>query len=490
MAQNRFGTRSADEIESFKAEFGENANTTAGIRRVKGMFLDFCVEKEIKYDPATITDEELNQLLENFIVNVRKRDGTEYKELVIKVIFNSLASNVLMKDIKAAQKRDISIFKDDAFAGSRKAKKAKRRQLQHDPQKRTVNAAAISQEDKLKMLALYSDENPSDLNRRYYQYASFIFQWRGNEGANSLIHHYKEEKNLRGELTGRIEYNPIFTKNCPGGDKALSDTKYIEANGEVHLEAARLYRLILSKRPPNCKDDRFFLTPNKNWKISGNWYNTIPIGRNNMGTWTKDAAKAIGLDVVANRIVNQSERATAISLGAASNITPAQQVRLSGHNDIKSLESYTSMPPGWRGEKADEMLGLSKKTEEVCNKKIESFEKRENLMPELSASQPSTSSFSKPLLQYSLHDDPVLTEQHEKRTFIDFFSKPSPGFNFYGSATFVGCSFSPQRVETPSMPQFDPKLLSLCERPTKRPRLSVSSQPPPQAIEKKASKHE
>jgi hypothetical protein len=478
MAQ-RFGTRSAEEVNSFVKEFGENPNTQRGIEQVQRLFQDFCKEKSIDYEPSTITDDEINSLLQNFIVNVRRKDGTDYKERVIKGLFNSLASNIIMKDVKRDQNRVISIFTDPSFEGARKARSAKRKELQKDPTRRTVNAAAIPQDDKMKMMQLYTDDTPDGLNRRYYQYASFIFQWRGGEGANSSIYHYKEEKDLRGVPTGRIEYNPIFSKTCQGGDKRLSDSKFIEDTGEVHKEAARLYRLIISKRPPNCRDDRFFMSPNVNWKLSSKWYNTVPIGCNNIGKWTKEAAAAVGIDVISNRIVNQSERSTAISLGAEAGVQPAQQIRMSGHNNPESLKSYTDMPPGWRGKMSDKMLGFPEKKELTDEKKEFTSEKKEkeevsNEVPAKPPQRPMISSLISPVKKrsYCLRDDPYLHEEFQKRPFIDFLQKPCPpGFSIHGSTSFSNCVFRfahPQDLGVVPLPSLEP--------PKKKSKLSVTFQ--------------
>jgi hypothetical protein len=36
--------------------------------------------------------------------------------------------------------------------------------------------------------------------------------WCGNEGASASIYHFKKETDNSGNLTNRIEYNPVFNK--------------------------------------------------------------------------------------------------------------------------------------------------------------------------------------------------------------------------------------------------------------------------------------
>lgn len=160
-----------------------------------------------------------------------------------------------------------------------------------------MNVTPFSAEDKRRMMEPYDETTPNGLIQKYYQYASFIFAWRGNEGAKTKVEHYREELDLYGNQTGQIEYNPIFTKNNQGGEKKISTSRWIDNTGEIHTTAARLWREIMSRRPEDAKDSRFFLTPNQNWQRSGKWYTRQPIGKESMRTWTKEAAKAIGMNI-------------------------------------------------------------------------------------------------------------------------------------------------------------------------------------------------
>ena len=46
------------------------------------IFVKHCKEKNIAFDPKTITKGELNQLLRTFYVEVRKEDGTLYQDFI------------------------------------------------------------------------------------------------------------------------------------------------------------------------------------------------------------------------------------------------------------------------------------------------------------------------------------------------------------------------------------------------------------------------
>lgn len=143
---------------------------------------------------------------------------------MLKGHWNLLVKKVIL-DVWKSQQRHISIQDDPVFEQARKAKAVKRRQLQSDLTKHTINAVPFPPEEKRKIIDLHNEETPEGLLKKFFQYASFIFAWRGNEGAKSMITHYREEKDLRGIPTGRIEYNPIFTKTCQEEEKILSSSK-------------------------------------------------------------------------------------------------------------------------------------------------------------------------------------------------------------------------------------------------------------------------
>ena len=76
------------------------------------------------------------------------------------------------------------------------------------------------------------DGTPDGLQRKLFHVISYELAWRRGEGSSCLIHNFHEERDHNGFLSGRIEYNPIFTKTCQGGSKKLSDSKWLTTNKE------------------------------------------------------------------------------------------------------------------------------------------------------------------------------------------------------------------------------------------------------------------
>jgi hypothetical protein len=80
------------------------------------------------------------------------------------------------------------------------------------------------------MARQWNEEEPEGLQKIFYHVAAFELTWRGGEATYCKIFYFKEEKSNDGKITGRFEYNPVFTETCQGGARKLSDCKYLASN--------------------------------------------------------------------------------------------------------------------------------------------------------------------------------------------------------------------------------------------------------------------
>ncbi|KAJ3646007.1 hypothetical protein Zmor_023620 [Zophobas morio] len=124
----------------------------------------------------------------------------------------------------------------------------------------------------------------------FFLVAGLELAWRGWEGVNVTIKHFKEESD-----------------NC---------AKWLATNTtDPRICPVRLCKKMLSKRGKHITTDRLFLTPNPAWRepSSVGWFKNSPVGRNEMGKWTRTAAEEIGIDIKKKKISNHSLRSTAVS---------------------------------------------------------------------------------------------------------------------------------------------------------------------------------
>ncbi|KAJ3655754.1 hypothetical protein Zmor_014869 [Zophobas morio] len=192
------------------------------------------------------------------------------------------------------------------------------------------------------MVTAWNEDTPAGLQKKFYQISAYELAWRGGEAANCLLHYFKIEKNNKGEETGRIECNSVFSKTTQGVAKPLANSKWLIANkDDLNICPVRLFKKLSSKRTTNITTERFFLTPNPQWQNDNSpWYKNCPVGKNEIGKWTKLAAEKIGLDVCNINITNHSNRATAVSHLAKSGLDEQQIIKITGHASTSSLAPY------------------------------------------------------------------------------------------------------------------------------------------------------
>ncbi|XP_023310426.1 uncharacterized protein LOC111691585 [Anoplophora glabripennis] len=210
-------------------------------------FLEFCNEKSYNIQEK-LPVEELASILEDYSFNMRKKNSEEYKESVVKVMWNSTAKQ-LQEMYYEEFKVKFDPFSDITFKNARAARDAKRRKLQKDPTKRKLSALALSDAEYMKIVELWDEDCPEGLQRKFFHIASHELAWRGGEGAVANIEYFVEETDNFGKFTGRIEYNPIFSKTTQGGSRKLADSKWLITNiNNPTICPVRLFRKMMEKR--------------------------------------------------------------------------------------------------------------------------------------------------------------------------------------------------------------------------------------------------
>ncbi|KAJ3655110.1 hypothetical protein Zmor_014250 [Zophobas morio] len=158
---------------------------------------------------------EVASILEDYAFNANRKDGSEYKEATLKTIWNTTAKLVQQLYFK---KFNITMnpFMDIDFESARKARDSRSKKLQAIPGKRKISSCAIDEVNYKKMINHWDENTPSGLQKNFYLIAAKELAWRGGEGAHCLLHYFKPEVDSSSNLTGRYEYNPIFSKTQQG----------------------------------------------------------------------------------------------------------------------------------------------------------------------------------------------------------------------------------------------------------------------------------
>lgn len=225
----RFGDKSVLNIEKI-VSFTMPENTKKSKKYIWRQFEKFCQEKNYILD-ENLSVVKIAAVLADWAFNMRKEDGTEYKESVVKLLWNSVAK-LVQENYYKNYGTVFDPFKDVTFKLARDARNSKRRQLQQIPEKRKTSSAAITPEEHTKIVKLWDEDTPIGLQRKFYYLAALELAWRGGEASKCILQHFHEEVTNTSAPTGRIAYNTIFSKTAQGGDKRLAETKWLVTNTE------------------------------------------------------------------------------------------------------------------------------------------------------------------------------------------------------------------------------------------------------------------
>ncbi|KAK9885014.1 hypothetical protein WA026_009241 [Henosepilachna vigintioctopunctata] len=123
----RFGTSSGTEIDK-EIEDLTPQNTVKTHKYVWKQFTEFCERRNYKLCAQT-SEEQLASLLKDWAFNMKRADGTEYKEGTVKTIWN-ISAKLVQKKFYEEFNRETNPFRGVIFEYARKARAAKRKKLQ------------------------------------------------------------------------------------------------------------------------------------------------------------------------------------------------------------------------------------------------------------------------------------------------------------------------------------------------------------------------
>lgn len=340
---SRFGNICESEIIR-EIEKSTPENTKKSHSSIWNQFSEFCKQRNFDLETEQSV-ENVAGILMDWGFNMKKQNGEDYKEYVVKTMWNTTAK---MLQTMYYEKFNVTFnpFTDLAFKKSRDARNSKRKNLQGNLEKRKNSSTALTKSEIVKMASIWDENSPIGLLKRFFHIAAYELAWRGGEGANCKVHYFKEEKSNNGDLTGRIEYNTVFSKTCQGGSNKCCDSKWLIKNKEnPSICPVTLFYKILSHRPNHITTDRLFITPNPFWKnnSSKGWYKNVPIGVNEILKWTKISAEKIGLDTKNKKISNHSHRSSAVSTLAKAGINEQELIKITGHSSSKSIKPYLQL---------------------------------------------------------------------------------------------------------------------------------------------------
>ncbi|CAH1114945.1 unnamed protein product [Psylliodes chrysocephalus] len=138
---NRFGCVNNEEIDCFIDNITPK-NTIKSRNSVWNQFMKFCVQRKyVLSNDKTVA--ELCNILKDWAGNMKKEDGSDYKEYSLKYMWNSTAKTLQEIYLKKFNMK-IDLFQGIEFKSAPDAQNAKRRELQNFSEKRKQSSTALS----------------------------------------------------------------------------------------------------------------------------------------------------------------------------------------------------------------------------------------------------------------------------------------------------------------------------------------------------------
>ena len=284
--------------------------------------------------PAT-----LNELLGQFFVKIRKKDGAEYEPDTLTSLQRSIARKLKEQGSK------FNILIDKEFQWSRDALYAKRKELVGQGRGNKPNACrevTLDEENKLFETGQFGCQEPLALQRTLWWFLSLHFGFRARDESRKLcwgdVSLENDPETGNEMLVWKAERGTKTRTGREGGHRREFNPKLQATNTERC--PVRYYKLFASKRPESMlnPDSPFFLTVNTKKKNPGDeWYLNRPLGKNEIGNFLSKAAKSAGIQ---GNVKGHSVRKTNIGRLLDANFPEIFVSQLSGHKQVQSLRNY------------------------------------------------------------------------------------------------------------------------------------------------------
>ena len=158
-----------------------------------------------------------------------------------------------------------------------------------------------------------------------------------------------------------LEFNEGETKTRPGNDprnvRAIAPKMFAVPSNEKC--PAKAFKVYAEKRPAEMKTDdvQFYLAVNNVKSGSGKpWFKKAPVGVNKLNTLMKTMAQKARLGP---NFKNHSGRKTMIQTLVNNDVSPTDIIQLSGHKNVQSITSYSTVSQKQQLNVSHTLTGLS-----------------------------------------------------------------------------------------------------------------------------------
>ena len=326
----RFASVSLEELATL-LEDKDSENTKKATKAAVALFSSYLQEKGQSTDFVSLPPTELCDILKQFYVEARKKDGTQYSKSSLTAVRFGLC-----RFIKVTRP-DVDIINGAEFEGANLVFKAKVVELKKLGMAKVEHKPSISRDDlkKLYQSEAFNVDNPRGLQNKVWFEVMLFFCRRGRENLRELT---KDSFALSEDSSGRkyvFKVKDELTKNRREESEALDGGFMYERQGDPNCPVASFEKYV-SKLNPSC--NAFFQRPKKNPQDSI-WYDNQCVGKNTLGNNMKVISQLANLSKV---YTNHSIRATSITILDEAGFEARHIMSVSGHKNESSIRSYAS----------------------------------------------------------------------------------------------------------------------------------------------------
>ena len=283
-----------------------------------------------------MNETQLDQLLERFYPETRKKDGTKYSKSSLVGIRASLSRHLT----NPPYKKDFKIMDSPAFVKSNKMLFAVIKDLKREGLDQSKHYPAIQENDlaKIKDNKAFDITDPKQLQEKFFFDIQYNF---GRRGMENLRNFKKTTFIFKRDDTNRefieMSFNEM-TKNHQTNEKHNPKTRMYAHESQENCPISSLKKY-LSKLDDEC--DIFFTYPKKNIKDHANekWYTSKPLGSNTLCKMMGSISTRLGLSM---QYTNHSIRATTVTQLSKAGFEARQIMRVTGHKVESSLTTYSA----------------------------------------------------------------------------------------------------------------------------------------------------
>ena len=298
------------------------------------------VKNEQVYEDITSLDSNsLQYWMSRFVLEVRKKDGTEYPPNTLHHICCGI-----LRHLRENGQPGIDIFKDSSFSDFRSTLDGEMKRLQSlgiGVKKRQAEPLTEEEEEKLWTTGQLGDHSPQALlDTMIFMHGIYFALRSGQEHRNLRFSPAQVEVVARPGERAFLRYTEDISKNNPGGLKGRKQKPKIGVQHE-NLENptrcfVRLFRLYQSKCPPSRPKDAFYLKPLKN-PTEQCWYTSRAIGHHTLDNTVSRMCKSAGIEGFKT---NHSLRVTTATRLFQAGVDEQLIMEKTGHHSTDGIRTY------------------------------------------------------------------------------------------------------------------------------------------------------